>query len=114
MSGRRFQLLFKYLHLNDSEKQPSNYDRHYKIQPFLDLIVQNFKEAYISFENISIDESIVGYKGRLSWIQYIQNKPTKWGIKAWILAESDTGYVWNFRLYTGNAGTNANHIRKSM
>ena len=102
MSGRRFQLLLKHLHLNDSEKQPekgsSNYDRQYKIRPFLDLIVQNFKEAYIPFENISIDESIIGYKGRLNWIQYIQNKPTKWGIKAWILAESDTGYVWNFRL----------------
>jgi hypothetical protein len=28
-------------------------------------------------------------------------KPTKWGIKAWVLAESDTGYAWNLKIYTG-------------
>ena len=29
-------------------------------------------------------------------------KPTKWGIKSWVLAESDTGYAWSMSLYTGN------------
>ena len=29
------------------------------------------------------------------------NKPHKWGIKAWALADSHNGYVWNLKLYTG-------------
>ena len=28
-------------------------------------------------------------------------KPIKWGIKGWVLADSLTGYVWNFKLCTG-------------
>ena len=50
---------------------------------------------------VSIDESIIGFKGHLSFVQYMPKKPTKWGIKAWVLAESETGYVWNMKIYTG-------------
>ena len=28
-------------------------------------------------------------------------KLAKWGIKVWLLAESGSGFVWNFKLYTG-------------
>lgn len=106
MSGRRFELLMMFIHLNDSSKQPAkesvSYDKLYKIRPLLDLIVKSFKQAYTPSQNIAIDESIIGFKGRLAWIQYMPKKPTKWGIKAWVLADSSNGYVWNFKLYTGS------------
>ena len=28
-------------------------------------------------------------------------KPHKWGMKAWVLADSSNGYVWKWELYTG-------------
>lgn len=112
MSGRRFELLMTYLHLNDSNQQPQrdspNYDKLYKIRPLLDMVISAFKSVYLPQQDISIDESIIGFKGRLSFIQYIPKKPTKWGIKAWVLAESATGYVWNLRLYTGKRMNNNN------
>ena len=95
----------KCIHLNDSSKQPARdsdtYDKLYKIRPLLDKIVHSFKSAYIPRQNISVDESIIGFKGRLSWVQYMPKKPTKKGIKVWVAADSATGYVWNFHLYTG-------------
>ncbi|CAI8046058.1 PiggyBac transposable element-derived protein 4, partial [Geodia barretti] len=48
-----------------------------------------------------INEPMVGFKGRLFFIQYLPKKPTKWGMKAYVLADSCTGYVYNWRLYTG-------------
>ena len=30
-------------------------------------------------------------------------KPHKWGMKSWVLAESASGYIWNWKLYTGRA-----------
>ena len=30
-------------------------------------------------------------------------KPTKWGIKAWVAADSHNGYVWNLQIYTGTS-----------
>ncbi|XP_056441941.1 piggyBac transposable element-derived protein 4-like [Gadus chalcogrammus] len=32
-------------------------------------------------------------------------KPTKWGIKVWVMAESATGYVTNFQVYAGREGS---------
>ena len=43
------------------------------------------------------------FKGRLEFRQYLPAKPTKWGVKVWVLAESDTGYQSKFLVYTGRA-----------
>ena len=91
MSGRRFDMLRKYLHLNDSQRQPgcssALYDELFKIRPFVVQIIQLFQDVYSTSKHISIDESIIGFKGRLSWIHYMPKNPTKWGIKAWVLAD---------------------------
>jgi len=42
---------------------------------------------------------MVPYKGRLSFKQYIRNKPTRWGINLWVLCEAATGYVYRFQVY---------------
>ena len=95
----------RFLHLNDSASQPDrsspDYDHLYKVRPFLDEVVAAFQSAYVPSCNIAIDESIIGFKGQLSWIQYMPKKPTKWGLKAWALADSENGYIWNFKVYTG-------------
>ena len=82
----------KYIHSNDSEKMPavgsSNHDKIYKIRPLLGMIVERFKSVYTPTEYLSVDESIISYKGRLSWIQDMPKKPHKWGIKASILSHS--------------------------
>ena len=33
--------------------------------------------------------------------QYIKDKPTKWGIKLWVLADSSNAYVQEFNIYIG-------------
>ena len=105
MAGRRLELLMIYLHLNNSEQQTSrsspDYDKLYKIRPLLDQLIESFQLVYVPNREIAVDEIIIGYKGRLSWIQYMHKKLTKCDIKAWVLAESGSGYVWNFKLYTG-------------
>ena len=82
------------------------HDKIYKIRPFLDEFITSFKTNYNPSKYLSIDESIISFKGRLSWIQYIVDtihaqKPTKWGFKVWVLADSTNGYLYNWKLYTG-------------
>ena len=50
---------------------------------------------------MSIDEAMISFKGRLSWIQYMPKKPTKWDMKPWVLADASNGNVYNWKLYTG-------------
>ncbi len=108
MSSRRFELILRFLHLNDSSRQPQrgdpDFDKLYKIQPFMKLLIQNFKNNYIPYQHLSIDESMISYKGRLSFIQYLPKKPHKWGMKAWVLADSCNGYTWGWKVYTGKEG----------
>ena len=113
MSSRRFELIMKFLHLNDSEVQPQRgdpaFDKLYKVRPFLDLVVENFKSYYQPHQHIAIDESMISYKGRLSFIQYLPKKPHKWGLKAWVMADSTNGYTWGWKLYTGKEGGATEH-----
>ena len=60
--------------------------------------------SYIPNQYISIDESMISFKGRLSFLQYLPKKPHKWGMKAWVLADAQTGYTWAWKLYTGKEG----------
>ena len=44
---------------------------------------------------------MISYKGRIGFIQYMPKKPKKWGLKAFALSDSHSGYVYNWHLYTG-------------
>ena len=105
MSRDRFLLILKFLHLADNSKAvpkgERGYDILFKIRPLITSLVTSYQRSYTMNREVSVDESIISYKGRLSFLQYMPKKPNKWGMKAWVLAESDTGYTWNFILYTG-------------
>ena len=66
---------------------------------------KSLKESYNPSKNISVDEGMIAFKGRLSFRQYMPAKPTKYGIKVWMCADSATGYVLNHDVYC--TGTSA-------
>lgn len=49
---------------------------------------------------MSIDESMIKFKGRSSLKQYMPLKPIKRGYKVWTRAD-ETGYICEFQIYTG-------------
>ena len=79
-------------------------DKLWEVRWYLDYLKDRFQELYEVNGFVSVDESMVKFKGRLSFRQYLPLKPTKWGIKVWVMAESSTGYVSNFQVYTGRKG----------
>ena len=105
MSRDRFSLFLRFLHLNDNTqyipKGQPGHDPLFKVRPFLDPLLSNFKSNYSAHREISIDEQMIGFKGRLHFIQYLPKKPTRWGMKAFVLADSHDGYVLKWKLYTG-------------
>jgi hypothetical protein len=82
-----------------SNKEDPNYDRLFKVRPFITEMRKNFLEIEKT-EFLSVDEIIVPFKGRSNLKQYIKNKPHKWGIKIFALADSK-GFVYDFEIYTG-------------
>ena len=107
-SSRRFELILRFFHLNNSQTQPHRgqpgFDKLYKIRPLLDLILSSFQKSYTPSQFLSLDESMISFKGRLSFLQYLPKKPHKWGMKAWVLADAANSYTWNWKLYAGKEG----------
>ena len=72
-----------------------------KIEPFLDIIILIIQNRYNPDRQIAVDESVISFKGRVSFCQYLKGKPNPWGLKAYVLSNSKTGYMHNLRLYFG-------------
>ena len=65
------------------------------------MLLPHFRSLYQPSKNISIDDTIVGFQSRFGAIQYVPQKPTKWGMKAFLLADSANGYLLDCLVYTG-------------
>ncbi|KAJ1110029.1 hypothetical protein NDU88_007384 [Pleurodeles waltl] len=105
MTRNPYLLLLRMLHFVDNAlalpRDHPDCDRLFKIRPVLDHFVDRFSEVYVPGKEISVDESLVLFKGCLVFKQYIPSKRARYGIKLYMLSESSTGYVYNFRVYTG-------------
>ena len=78
------------------------HDRFYKVRLILMAFNQRLLEAYHpGKKNISVDEGMIAFKGRLSFRQYMPAKPTKYGIKVWMAADAANGFVLASKVYFG-------------
>lgn len=106
----RFLLLFWILHVSPppSPDAPALgfLTRSSKIRHLMVYLEDAFQKYYIPHEHISVDESTVAFKGRLAFKMYNKDKPTKWGIRVYVLADSSNGYVYAFEPYLGQQTTN--------
>ncbi|KAF8785039.1 PiggyBac transposable element-derived protein like [Argiope bruennichi] len=104
MSERRFALLMKFLHFtNNATIDTSNHPQPglRKIYEVYEALNRKFKSSYIPECEVTVDESLLLYKGRLVFKQYLPKKKSKFGVKFYQLCESSTGYIWNSLVYTG-------------
>ena len=108
MSKNRFLTLWGNLHLIDNEKYLSehprgtaSYDKVFKLRPLLTSLSDSFKANFTPGQNLSVDEAMIKGKGRNPIKQYLPMKPIKRGSKVWCIADSQTGYLIDFELYTG-------------
>lgn len=104
LSRNRFQTLQKFFHFNDSSNEPDRNDptrdRLYKVRPVIDHMFEQFQTVYQPEKDIAVDESLLMWKGRLLFRQYIPMKRARFGIKLFCLCET-SGYIFRFRVYTG-------------
>lgn len=78
------------------EEVPS---RIYKVEKVLDFFNKRMQEIYQPSENLSLDESMVLWRGRLVFRQYIKNKRHKYGVKLYMLTEHQ-GLVQQIMIYS--------------
>jgi hypothetical protein len=100
MARDRFLVTLSMLHFADNEKQVQG-DLLYKVREVLTKIKQTFIAQFSPFQDLVIVESMVLFKGRLMFKQYIETKIHKFGIKLYMLCDCETGFVLDLIVYTG-------------
>ncbi|XP_014361145.2 piggyBac transposable element-derived protein 4 [Papilio machaon] len=97
MSRNRFLLILRCLHFTS---ETSEEDRLIKIRALMDHFNNRMNTIYCPGKELSLDESMVLWRGRLLFRKYIKNKRQKYGIKLYVLAEPD-GTVLKCQVYAG-------------
>jgi hypothetical protein len=87
--------------VNEDNPDLDKSDKIYKVSPVFEHLLQKFKHYYVPGQNMSLDEGMIPTKNKLSFKQYIKNKPIRWGIKIFILCDAENGYIVNAEVYTG-------------
>ena len=60
------------------------------------MVGDSFAECYKPGQNQTIDEGMIAFKGRLSYVFYLPPKLIKKGIKLWMCYDYDTVYPHQF------------------
>ncbi|KAB0803767.1 hypothetical protein PPYR_00737 [Photinus pyralis] len=112
MPRNRFELILKFIHFSDNQLAPPD-DRLLKIRNVMNKFIHNYKIAYTPGQRVCIDESLIPWRGRLMFRQYIPNKRHRYGIKVFKLC-SDRGYTWNLMVYCGKTTDRENSVAESV
>ena len=109
MRGYRFQAIGANFHMSDPATDVVNerllgkpgHDGLFRLKPLHDDILTACRAHYHPRKNLSVDERMVPTKARIGMKQYMKDKPTKWGYKLFVMADSKSGYTCDFSLYQG-------------
>jgi len=110
MKRDRFISIFSMLHIANNDKyvrkcQPG-YDSLYKIRSYVNFLNDKMSTLYYPGQNITVDEGVCPFRGRVHFRVYMKNKPEKYGMKLYIASDPLTGYTLNFEIYSGKGQEN--------
>jgi len=86
MKRERFLLFSKFIYFNDNESNQGDLPaKLFKLWPILEYLKSKFASVYLPEQDVSVDESLMLWKRRLCWKQYIPMKRARYGIKSYEL-----------------------------
>ena len=112
MNCDRFITILRYLDFCDEEVEsqpqqeapdqpPAQPDKLYKVRHFLDQLLLRYAAEWTGNQWLAIDEQIIPCRGCVGFRQFAANKPKRFGVKVWAMADATNGYVLQEQIYTG-------------
>lgn len=100
-SQREFLNIFWNLHFNHSQRHERSRPKGFLILPLVEHLKEVCKLFYTPSNTVAVDESTIAFKGRVSFKVYNPQKPNKFGMKVFVLSDSQNGYIYDFLPYFG-------------
>ena len=101
MFRNHFQNILWNLHVSDLDetnppKGEADHDPLFLVRPMVDMMQRNFLTKYRPGKELSLDESMCPFKGRVHFKCYNPKKPNRFHIKLFMVSEPSTGYICGF------------------
>lgn len=105
MSRERFTFLVNCLRFDDktSREERRKTDSFAPICDIWNMLIDVCRSSYIPSSYLTIDEQLLGFRGRCPFRMYIPNKPSKYGIKIIMLCDTSSKYMIDASPYLGKS-----------
>jgi len=103
ISGERFAEILSLLRFDDRDTRDTRraVDKFAPIRELWNSFAEQCRTVYTPSPYLTVDEQLLGFRGRCPFRQYIKSKPDRYGIKLWLCADAETYYVYNLKPYLG-------------
>lgn len=103
MPLNRFKFLAVCLRFDNKETRQERRaaDKFAPIRDVWTKFIDNSKSLYTPSEFVTIDEQLLGFRGKCPFRVYLQNKPDKYGLKVVMMNDAKTYYMLNAIPYVG-------------
>lgn len=112
MSRERFDFLLNCLRFDDKSTRNDRkaQDKFAPIRELWEMFIQICRDSYKAGSYVTIDEQLLGFRGRCPFRMYIPSKPNKYGLKILMLCDAKTNYMLNAMPYVGKTETNGDSL----
>lgn len=115
MPRNRFQQLLVSLRFDDlaSRLARRKTDKLAALRQVFDSFCQNCCKHYQTAGELTIDEQLVTFRGKVPFKVYMPRKPGKYGMKIWTVCDARTSYMLHQIVYVGKASPNVANGEKN-
>ena len=103
MSREQFLQIYKTITFFDPNKLVSSKEDRYGM--LRDTIIRNSQIYFMPGKELSLDGSLIDWKGRLDIKVFMPLKRTLYGMKAYMLCDSKTSYIYSWKLHMKHSQT---------
>jgi hypothetical protein len=103
MAQNRFAHILQFVRFDDKSTrvQRKVNDILASIREVSNRFVNNCKKLFELFEDMTVDEQPVAFRGKCPMRQYMKSKPAKYGIMVWAAVDLKNSCLYNKQVYTG-------------
>ncbi|XP_055388036.1 piggyBac transposable element-derived protein 4-like, partial [Condylostylus longicornis] len=103
MSRNRFTEILRFIRFDKKNERSSRLqvDKFALVSETWNAFMNNSQNCYKPGSSLTIDEQLFPTKARCRFTQYMPNKPSKFGIKFWLVTDAENRYVLNGFPYLG-------------
>lgn len=107
MSQGRFEFILNCLRFDNPETRETRRktDKFAPIREVFGHFIKNCETLYTPNEHLTVDEQLLGFRGKCPFRMYIPSKPAKYGIKLVLINDSKSKYLLGGIPYLGKDGT---------